>query len=74
MVPDRAKSSGYERLWATVREWSTASRRVLARVGFIETERQEVRTADGTMLGHVDGRAQYSWRRVALTSSASWSV
>ena len=41
-VLDWARSSGYERLWATVWEWNTASRRVLAKVGFTETERKEV--------------------------------
>lgn len=40
-VIDWARSSGYGRLWATVREWNTASRRVLAKVGFIETQRVE---------------------------------
>ncbi|UQU62415.1 GNAT family N-acetyltransferase [Couchioplanes caeruleus] len=49
-VLDWAKSSGYERLWATVREWNTASRRVLARVGFIETDRQEPDAVHGTTL------------------------
>ena len=41
-VLDWARSSGYERLWATVWEWNTASRRVWAKVGFTETERKEV--------------------------------
>jgi [ribosomal protein S5]-alanine N-acetyltransferase len=40
-VLDWARSSGYRRLWATVRDWNTASRRVLAKVGFIETDRVE---------------------------------
>ena len=40
-VVDWARSSGYERLWATVWEWNTASRRVLAKVGFTE-ERKEM--------------------------------
>ena len=40
-VLDWARSSGFERLWATVWEWNTASRRVLAKVGFTETEREE---------------------------------
>jgi [ribosomal protein S5]-alanine N-acetyltransferase len=40
-VLDWARSSGYERLWATVWEWNTASRRVLAKVGFTE-EREEL--------------------------------
>jgi len=40
-VLDWARSSGYTRVWATVRDWNTASRRVLAKVGFIETDRVE---------------------------------
>jgi RimJ/RimL family protein N-acetyltransferase len=40
-VVDWARSSGHRRLWATVRDWNTASRRVLAKVGFIETDRVE---------------------------------
>ena len=49
-VLDWATSSGYERLWATVWEWNTASRRVLAKVGFTETERKEVDAVYGTTL------------------------
>jgi RimJ/RimL family protein N-acetyltransferase len=49
-VLDWAGSSGYERLWATVRDWNTASRRVLAKLGFTETERKEADTVHGTML------------------------
>ena len=49
-VLDWARSSGYERLWATVWEWNIASRRVLAKVGFIETERKEVDAVYGTTL------------------------
>jgi [ribosomal protein S5]-alanine N-acetyltransferase len=40
-VIEWARSSRYRRLWATVREWNTASRRVLAKVGFVETDRLE---------------------------------
>jgi [ribosomal protein S5]-alanine N-acetyltransferase len=40
-VLEWARSSGYERLWATVWEWNNASRRVLAKLGFTEVERQE---------------------------------
>ena len=47
-VLDWARSSGYERLWATVWDWNTASRRVLEKVGFTETEREEA--AYGTNL------------------------
>ena len=36
-----ARSSGYERLWASVWDWNTASRRVLAKVGFTESDREE---------------------------------
>jgi RimJ/RimL family protein N-acetyltransferase len=41
-----ATTAGYQRLWATVWDWNTASLRVLAKVGFAETERQE--TPHGT--------------------------
>ncbi len=49
-VIDWARSSGYTRLWATVWDWNTASRRVLAKVGFTETERKEVDAVHGTTL------------------------
>ncbi|WP_255526502.1 GNAT family N-acetyltransferase [Nocardia sp. XZ_19_385] len=49
-VVDWARSSGYERLWATVWDWNIASRRVLAKVGFEETERTEVHAVHGTTL------------------------
>lgn len=49
-VLEWARSSGYERLWATVWDWNTASRRVLAKVGFTETERKEVDPVHGTNL------------------------
>jgi RimJ/RimL family protein N-acetyltransferase len=47
-VLDWARSSGYERLRATVWDWNTASRRVLARAGFTGTERIDVDAAHGT--------------------------
>ena len=49
-VLDWARSSGYERVWATVWDWNTASRRVLAKVGFTETGRKEVDPIHGTNL------------------------
>jgi len=49
-VVDWARSRGYERLWATVWDWNTASRRVLTKVGFTETERTEVHEVHGTTL------------------------
>ncbi|RFU87887.1 N-acetyltransferase [Streptomyces triticagri] len=49
-VLDWARASGYERLWATVWDWNTASRRVLAKVGFTETDRKEVDALHGTTL------------------------
>jgi RimJ/RimL family protein N-acetyltransferase len=39
-VLDWARSFGYKRLWATVWEWNTASRRVLAKVGFTEMRKE----------------------------------
>jgi RimJ/RimL family protein N-acetyltransferase len=49
-VLDWARSAGYERVWATVWDWNAASRRVLAKVGFTETDRKEVDPARGTTL------------------------
>ena len=40
-VLDWAASSGCERVWATVWDWNTASRRVLAKLGFTESDREE---------------------------------
>lgn len=49
-VMDWARSTGHKRLWATVWDWNTASRRVLTNLGFIETGRREVDPARGTTL------------------------
>ncbi|MEA5362789.1 GNAT family N-acetyltransferase [Amycolatopsis sp., V23-08] len=49
-ILDWAGSSGYLRLWATVWEWNSASRRVLAKLGSIETGRKEVDAIHGTTL------------------------
>jgi ribosomal-protein-alanine N-acetyltransferase len=49
-ILDWARSSGYVRLWATVWAWNTASRRVLAKLGFTETGRKEVDAVHGTTL------------------------
>lgn len=49
-VLDWAKTSGHNRLWATVWEWNSPSRRVLAKLGFAETERREVDPVHGTTL------------------------
>lgn len=49
-VLEWARSSGYERVWAMVWEWNIASRRVLAKLGFTETDRTEVDPVRGTTL------------------------
>ncbi|MGW5744094.1 GNAT family N-acetyltransferase [Amycolatopsis sp. NPDC003861] len=49
-VLDWARSAGYERLWATVWEWNTASRRVLEKLGFVEAGREEVDGIHGPSL------------------------
>lgn len=49
-VMDWARSSGHERLWATVWDWNTASRRVLAKLGFVETDHCELDPGRGTTL------------------------
>ena len=56
-----ATTAGYRRLWATVWEWNTASRRVLAKVGFAETERQETSPRD--QLRHHEAALSCSWPR-----------
>ncbi len=47
-VLDWARSSGHQRLWASVWDWNTASRGVLAKLGFTEADREE--TVHGTHL------------------------
>lgn len=46
-VIDVARDAGRARLWATVRDWNAASRRVLAKVGFIETGQVEMDPVHG---------------------------
>lgn len=48
-VLDWARSTGHEKLWATVWDWNTASRRVLAKLGFTEAD-AEVVAGRGTNL------------------------
>lgn len=45
-----ARASGHRRVWATVWDWNTASRRVLAKLGFRETGRRESDPDRGTTL------------------------
>ncbi|HSK25264.1 MAG TPA: GNAT family N-acetyltransferase [Egicoccus sp.] len=45
-----AQASGYRRLWATVSDWNVASRRVLAKLEFIETDRVEPGEGRGDVL------------------------
>lgn len=49
-VLDWAQAWGHRRLWATVRDWNTASRRVLAKLGFMETDRVEPDEVHGDVL------------------------
>ena len=49
-VLDWARDAGFERVWATVWDWNTASRRVLAKLGFTETDRREFDPDRGTTL------------------------
>lgn len=45
-----ARESGYGRLWATVRAWNVASLRVLANLGFVETDRVDPDAVHGDSL------------------------
>ena len=49
-IVDWAGRSGHRRLWATVREWNTASRGVLRKLGFTETGRVEPSESCGDSL------------------------
>ena len=49
-VLEWARSSGYDRVSATVWDWNVASRRVLAKLGFTETEHREAHPIHGTSL------------------------
>ena len=49
-VVEQARAQGHHRLWATVWDWNTASRRLLAALGFVETDRTEVDPERGTTL------------------------
>lgn len=45
-----AVGSGYRRLWATIRDWNTASRRVADKLGFVETARVDLDAVYGDSL------------------------
>lgn len=45
-----AQEQGHRRLWATVRDWNAASRRVLAKLGFVETGRVDPDIVHGDSL------------------------
>jgi RimJ/RimL family protein N-acetyltransferase len=45
-----AGAAGYGRLWAGVRDWNSASRRVLGKLGFRETGRVERDAVHGDSL------------------------
>lgn len=45
-----AQASGYRRLWATVSDWNAASRRVLAKLEFVATDRVEPSEGHGDVL------------------------
>ena len=49
-VLEQAQTMGYPRLWATVRDWNAASRRVLAKLKFVESGRVEPAEAHGDLL------------------------
>ncbi len=49
-VLERARVAGCERVWASVWDWNTASRRVLAKLGFVETGHGDADPAFGTSL------------------------
>ncbi|MGV9194057.1 GNAT family N-acetyltransferase [Microbacterium sp. MC2] len=48
-----AESLGHTRLWATVRDWNAPSRRVMAKLGFVQTSRTEPDARHGDSLFYV---------------------
>lgn len=49
-VVEWARATGHPRLWATVWNWNAASRRVLAKLGFVATDSVEHNDAHGDVL------------------------
>lgn len=49
-VAEWADEAGYERIWAGVWDWNVASRRVLQKIGFVETGRVEAESEHGRSL------------------------
>lgn len=60
-VLQQAQECGYRRVWAGVRDWNTASRRVLAKLGFVETGHVEPDEIHGDSLFTM----KTSWPQVA---------
>lgn len=52
-VIEWARSMGYLRLWATVRDWNIASRHVMSKSGFTETSRVERDAVHGDSIFYV---------------------
>ena len=71
-----ASEAGYERLWATVRAWNAASRRVLEKLGFHETGQVELDAAHGDSLLTVRdpgrGPAPVRTASVRTAAGAGW--
>lgn len=49
-VIEWAETLGYTRLWATIRQWNTASERVVSKLGFVRTSRVEPDAEHGDSL------------------------
>lgn len=49
-VLHRVRGAGHGRVWATVWDWNTASRRVLAKLGFVETGTTDPRSPHGATI------------------------
>ena len=50
VVLEWAEREGYDRVWATVRAWNTASRRVLFKLGFVQTGHSDPDAVHGDSL------------------------
>ncbi|PPB50970.1 GNAT family N-acetyltransferase [Arthrobacter pityocampae] len=68
-----AEELGHRRLWATVRDWNSASRAVMAKLGFVETARVERDALHGESLFFVKDLSGPSGDRDD-TPAPRWSV
>ncbi len=69
-----ADSAGWERLWSTIRNWNTPSRRVISKIGFVESGRVDRDPVRGDSIWYVRNRAASGGTAIVPSVSDSPSV